>query len=168
MRSIPPGAQTGALVQPVHTCQNDLRMSTAQQTMAFKNEVVSDADIDRYNIPFQKGDGRWWTRDAENDYYLWGGLSGNQSFDTEKQGKFYLYADGELHLIIVSLAKDSEQREGDTFIRKWQHVLRIVPDPRDSQEERHLIGILKAALLVYQYDGQDDGFHKAVSVHIAF
>ncbi|MFM1800044.1 MAG: hypothetical protein RLZZ117_2322, partial [Cyanobacteriota bacterium] len=54
--------------------------------MAFTNEVVSDADIDRYDLPFQKGEGRWWTRDAERDYYLWGGLSGNPAYGTELEG----------------------------------------------------------------------------------
>ncbi len=41
--------------------------------MAFVNEVVSDEDIARYNLPFKPGAGRYWTRDKENDCYLWGG-----------------------------------------------------------------------------------------------
>ena len=43
--------------------------------MAFVNEVVSDEDIARYNLPFKPGAGRYWTRDKENDCYLWGGIS---------------------------------------------------------------------------------------------
>jgi len=42
--------------------------------MTFVNEVVSDEDIDRYGLPFEKGSGRYWTRDAERDFYLWGGM----------------------------------------------------------------------------------------------
>ena len=31
--------------------------------MAFVNEVVSDEDIAKYNLPFKPGAGRYWTRD---------------------------------------------------------------------------------------------------------
>jgi hypothetical protein len=143
-------------------------MSSAEQAMAFKNEVASDADIDRYDLPYQKGDGRWWTRDAERDYYLRGGLYGNPAFGTDTEGNFYLYVDGELHLIIISLADDSEQRSGDTFFRKWQDIIHIVPQPIDAQHRSHLVEILRDALLVYGYDGQDDGWIKKVSVSTAF
>jgi hypothetical protein len=64
--------------------------------MAFVNEVVSDADIDKYGLPFKKGSGRYWTRDAEKDMYLWGGKGGNPSFGEEIQGRFRLYLDHKL------------------------------------------------------------------------
>lgn len=65
--------------------------STARCRMAFRNEVVSDDDIDRYNLPFPKGGGRWWTRDAERDYYLWGGITGNPAYESQEYGVFSLY-----------------------------------------------------------------------------
>ncbi len=136
--------------------------------MAFKNEVVSDADIDRYNLPFQKGDGRWWTRDADRDYYLWGGLYGIPAFGSEVEGKFYLYVDRQVHLISISLAEDSERMSGKTFLRKWQVITQIVPEIIDSDQKRHLAEVLKEALLVYGFDGQDDGWLDDVDVHFAF
>ncbi|MFN9623992.1 MAG: hypothetical protein ACK587_14365 [Cyanobacteriota bacterium] len=168
MRAIPSGADPATSAPPLQTCQTVSRMSSAPQTMTFKNEVVSDADIDRYNLPFHKGDGRWWTRDAERDYYLWGGLSGNPAFDTEQEGRFYLYVDGEIHLIFLSLAEGSEKMQGNTFIRKWARVLRIIPDPSDIQHETRLIGVLKDALLAYGYDGENDGWCKDISIKISF
>ncbi len=61
--------------------------------MAFVNEVVSDADIDKYGLPFKKGSGRYWTRDADRDMYLWGGKGGNPAFGEDIVGYsicFYL------------------------------------------------------------------------------
>ncbi len=114
--------------------------------MTFKNEVVSDADIDRYNLPFHKGDGRWWTRDAERDYYLWGGLSGNPAFDTEQEGRFYLYVDGEIHGFILRPGKFSESLKTIPYLMCWDRILRIIPEPESVQQQQHLLSILKEAL----------------------
>ncbi len=136
--------------------------------MAFKNEVVSDADIDRYNLPFQKGDGRWWTRDAERDYYLWGGLSGNPAYGTEQVGKFYLYFDGRIHLIVIALDKLLTGVSHSSYSRYWRAVERIVPDPIDLSHEASLLDVLKEALQVYGFDGQDDGFAKDKNIRFGF
>jgi hypothetical protein len=149
-------------------CQTTSWTSSQAQTMTFKNEVVSDADIDRYNLPFHKGDGRWWTRDAEHDYYLWGGLSGNPAFGTDQEGKFYLYADGNLYFVIIQVREDTSEGKDSHFIRKWEEVTRIVPEPRDDIQRIYLEKIIKSALIVYGIDGQDDGWSKKVVVLFGF
>jgi hypothetical protein len=143
-------------------------MSSAHQTMAFKNEVVSDEDIDRYNLPFPKGGGRWWTRDAERDYYLWGGLSGNLAFDDVQEGWFYLYVDGTTYWIKLLPGKGSESLRDSPYIIKWNSVARIEPNVSESDKYLKLISILKEALVVYGFEGQDDDWVKNPKVVIGF
>ncbi len=136
--------------------------------MAFTNEVVSDADIDRYDLPFQKGEGRWWTRDAERDYYLWGGLSGNPAYGTELEGKFYLYVDGEIHLFILLLGQPAVQVGRQSCFRVWAAISRIVPELPTLIQEEKLVEILKEALQTYGIDGQDDAWTNDVKVEFRF
>jgi hypothetical protein len=163
-----PSAASGTPCPPAWRCQTSTRMSSAVQTMAFKNEVVSDADIDRYNLPFQKGDGRWWTRDAARDYYLWGGLSGNPAYGTEQEGRFYLYVDGNVHFIIVFLTENLNNVEDFPRTRNWQEIARIVPEPDDFRHKARLGKIIKEALNAYGYDGQNDDCSKDVRVVFGF
>jgi hypothetical protein len=136
--------------------------------MAFKNEVVSDADIDRYNLPFQKGDGRWWTRDAERDFYLWGGISGNPAYGEEQEGRFYLYFKQQLHLVIIQTERADSKINPSSHDRKWESISRIIPDPLDETEERNLLSVLKEALFAYGFDGQDDAWSAHSEVQFDF
>ena len=144
--------------QTPHLCQTVPSMSPAPQTMAFNNEVVSDADIDRYNLPFQKGDGRWWTRDAERDYYLWGGISGNLAYDTVERGRFYLYTEGEIHGFILRPGKFSASLKEIPYIVCWDGISRIIPEPNSDQQEKQLIDILKEALIEYGLHGEKNAW----------
>jgi hypothetical protein len=150
-----PSAASGTPCPPAWRCQTESRMSSAVQTMAFKNEVVSDADIDRYNLPFQKGDGRWWTRDAERDYYLWGGLSGNPAYGTEQEGWFYLYVEGQLYTFLLLPGEFSPSLKAIPYVVCWEQVLRILPDPTSLQHEKWLLSILKEALTEYGLNGEN-------------
>ena len=129
-------------------------MTTALQTMAFNNEVVSDADIDRYNLPFQKGGLRWWTRDAERDYYLWGGLSGNPAFDDVLEGWFYLYVDGFTYTFFLKPGKFSNSLKDIPYIVVWDCILRIIPEVDSSENYRRLVLLLKEALTKYGLYGE--------------
>jgi hypothetical protein len=149
-----PSAASGTPCPPAWRCQTEPRMSSAVQTMAFKNEVVSDADIDRYNLPFQKGDGRWWTRDAERDYYLWGGLSGNPAYGTEQEGRFYLYVDGAVYGFILEPGEFSASLKTIPYIVCWEQILRIFPHLISPQKEYQLVTILKEALTEYGLYGE--------------
>ena len=135
------------------------------RAMAFKNEVVSDEDIERYNLPFPKGEGRWWTRDAERDYYLWGGLVGNLAFDSEQEGLFYLYADGTLYDVNIQPAEDRKDNITGEFIICWDKIAEITPEPENQTE---IIAILKSALRSFGHDGRRNIFHPSFRVEFGF
>lgn len=136
--------------------------------MSFKNEVASDEDIDRYNLPFPKGGGRWWTRDAERDYYLWGGLSGNLAFDDMQEGRFFLYVKGKTYWVKLLQGKGSESLRESPYIIKWDSLARIEPTISEPDKYAQITGILKEALIVYGYEGQDDNWVKNAKVVIDF
>jgi hypothetical protein len=136
--------------------------------MAFKNEEVSAADIDRYNLPFQKGSGRWWTRDAERDYYLWGGLSGNPAFGIEQVGKFQLYVNGETYEFVLQPAESSPSLKDKTYFVHWEQVIRISPEPDSSLRKQVLISILKEALVEYGYSGEYSRWADSAQVVFSF
>lgn len=136
--------------------------------MAFKNEVVSDEDIDRYNLPFPKGEGRWWTRDAERDYYLWGGLVGNPAYDEMKEGRFYLYKDNTIHWIKLLPGTRSKSLKELPYTITWEAIIRITPEITDRNKYSQLIEILKEALTAYGYEGEDNGWIKEAKVVFGF
>ncbi|MBM5816102.1 MAG: hypothetical protein FJ083_05800 [Cyanobacteria bacterium K_Offshore_surface_m2_239] len=136
--------------------------------MAFKNEVVSDADIDRYKLPFQKGEGRWWTRDAERDYYLWGGLSGNPAYDTEQRGWFYLYINKEIHTFLIQPGMFSQSLKDNPYIVRWKHLLRIIPDPTSADNQEFLVSVLKEALSIYGLQGEQRKWPISIQVYFDF
>jgi hypothetical protein len=123
--------------------------------MAFKNEVVSDDDIDRYQLPFTKGEGRWWTRDAERDYYLWGGLSGNRAFDDTREGRFYLYVDETLYFFLLCPGSNSKSLKENPYIVQWKSILYAEPEISEANSFRTIVGILKEALLVFGLHGEN-------------
>ncbi len=136
--------------------------------MTFKNEVVSDADIDRYNLPFHKGDGRWWTRDAEHDYYLWGGLSGNPAFGTDQEGWFYLHVDGIVYTFLMLPGEFSASLRDCPYTVSWEEILRITPDPDSSPHKQQLVSILKEALIEYGLYGEKTKWPAEVKVSFNF
>jgi len=143
-------------------------MSSAHLTMAFKNEVVTDEDIDRYNLPFSKGGGRWWTRDAERDYYLWGGLVGNPAYDDVQEGRFFLYVEGTTYWVKLLPGKGSQSLRESPYIIKWDSVTRIEPAVSETKKYSQILSILKEALTAYGYEGQDDDWVKDPKVVISF
>ena len=148
--------------------QTGIQMATAHSSMAFKNEVVSDADIDRYKLPFPKGEGRWWTRDAERDYYLWGGLVGNLAYDDMKEGRFLLYLNGPIFWVKILPGIWSESLTASPYLVSWETIARIEPQVSDSRTYSHLVSALKEALLAYGYEGQDDNWIKDIKVSFGF
>jgi hypothetical protein len=136
--------------------------------MPFKNEVVSDEDIDRYNLPFPKGEGRWWTRDAERDYYLWGGRVGNPAYDDMQEGRFRLYVNGTVYLIRITPGEGSTDLYESPFIINWESIAGIQPNTASKEELDRIIQVLKEALIIYGYEGQDDNWVENAKVLIGF
>ena len=124
--------------------------------VAFVNEVVSDADIDAYGLPFEKGKGHWWTRDKERDLYLWGGRGGNPLWDEEIQGRFHLFISGSSLRLAISLGRWSHNWHVKPYHIVWDQLLWIDPPDMGGLERKHVISVLKEALLAYGRDGWEN------------
>ncbi|MCS5698254.1 hypothetical protein NZK32_04255, partial [Cyanobium sp. FGCU-52] len=124
--------------------------------MPFVNEVVSDEDIDRYGLPFEKGSGRYWTRDAERDFYLWGGKVGNPAFGIEFEGQFHLYAYGVDVLICLEPGAGSSRLSDRPFIVRWSRLKSISPSNCHGLGVNEALLIMKEALNVYGRNGRSD------------
>jgi hypothetical protein len=123
--------------------------------MAFVNEVVSEEDIARYNLPFKPGDGRYWTRDKEQDCYLWGGIVENYSREYIPEGRFWLYIRGKLLDISLNLETvySTSLVTPSTII--WKQVSHIQPMDLDGLDIHEVLSVLRDALRVFGLDGED-------------
>jgi len=122
--------------------------------MAFVNEVVSDEDIAKYNLPFKPGDGRYWTRDRERDCYLWGGIIENFARDYVPEGRFWLYLQGtclDVSLNVKILTRGSREKPSQII---WEEVAHIQPSNLAGVDEKDFLSVLKEALLVFGRDGE--------------
>jgi len=124
--------------------------------VAFVNEVVSDADIDAYGLPFEKGKGHWWTRDKERDLYLWGGRGGNPLWDEEILGRFNLYIAGFKLRLAISLGQWSRDWNAKPYRISWDQLLWIEPPDLGGLGREHVIAVLKEALIAYGRDGWEN------------
>lgn len=128
--------------------------------MAFVNEVVSDEDIVKYNLPFKPGAGRYWTRDRERDCYLWGGIVENYARDYIPEGRFWFYLRGvclDVSLNVATLVRGSREVSSQVV---WKEVSHIQPSNLGGLDDNEFKSILKEALLVFGYDGES---HQVVS-----
>jgi len=124
--------------------------------MPFVNEVVSDDDIDRYNLPFAKGGGQWWTRDQERDLYLWGGESDNPARDEDIVGRFNFYIHG-IHLkITLELGEWSKDWDAKPYVVAWNRLISVYPQDFGGLSKEMVIGLLKEALVSYGRDGWEN------------
>ncbi|WP_216922693.1 hypothetical protein [Synechococcus sp. CCAP 1479/9] len=123
--------------------------------MGFVNEVVSDEDIARYNLPFKPGDGRYWTRDRELDCYLWGGIIENFSREYIPEGRFWLFMrdtmlDISLNVEIVSIGS---QVNAPKIV--WKEVSHIQPSDLGGLDMHEVLSVLRSALAVFGLDGEE-------------
>ncbi|KEF42018.1 MAG: hypothetical protein ER33_08470 [Cyanobium sp. CACIAM 14] len=126
--------------------------------MAFVNEVVSDEDIARYNLPFKPGAGRYWTRDKENDCYLWGGIVESYARDYVSEGQFWLYLHGKLLDVSLNLGHGSISLREKPFYIVWKEVSHVQPYDLGGLDRSEFFSVLKQALLVFGYDGEENRF----------
>jgi hypothetical protein len=136
--------------------------------MAFVNEVVSDEDIDRYGLPFKKGSGRYWTRDAERDYYLWGGIGGNTALGEDILGRFHLWISNRLIRVILQPGAGSNSYSESPYNIVWDSVLYIDHAAMNGLIFDQFIGVLKEALSIYGEDGEENSFAKNLAITFKF
>lgn len=135
--------------------------------MGFVNEVVSDEDIERYRLPFKKGGGRYWTRDADRDYYLWGGKKGNPAHGEDIEGHFHLYMQGSSFEIALQPGKGSRKYSDSPYVIAWESLVWINPAP-GAEKFASLLTILKESLMVYGDDGRLNAFASPYIVRFDF
>lgn len=124
--------------------------------MPFVNEVVSDADIDRYDLPFEKGSGRYWTRDAERDFYLWGGKVGNPAFGMEFEGQFHLFVNGIELFVCLEPGEGSFRLADRPYVIRWHQVKAVSPSNWHGLDRAWVLGVLRESLGVYGRTGRND------------
>ena len=122
--------------------------------MAFVNEVVSDEDIVKYNLPFKPGAGRYWTRDREQDCYLWGGIIENFARDYVPEGRFWFYLRGTCLDVSLNVKILSRGSRGKPSQIVWEEVSHIYPWNFVGVDEKEFLSVLKEALLVFGRDGE--------------
>ncbi len=123
--------------------------------MAFVNEVVSDEDIARYSLPFKPGDGRYWTRDREQDCYLWGGIVENYSREYIPEGRFWLYLRSKLLDISLNLEAGCSGSLGIPSVIVWKEVSHIQPIDLGGLDIHEVLSVLRDALRVFGVDGEE-------------
>ncbi len=126
--------------------------------MGFVNEVVSDEDIVRYNLPFALGSGRYWTRDKERDCYLWGGILESYSRGLDPEGRFWLFLYGRLLDVSLNLDAISSSFKESPFRIVWKEVSDVQPYDLGGLEREVVFAALKDALQVFGYDGEKNLF----------
>jgi hypothetical protein len=136
--------------------------------VAFVNEVVSDADIDAYGLPFEKGKGHWWTRDQERDLYLWGGEFGNPAWGDEVEGRFCLFIDGRTLRLALSFGLWSKNWHVKPYIVTWDRLLWIDPPDCCGIDRSRVIDFLKESLVAYGRDGRENRNTPDRIVHFGF
>lgn len=126
--------------------------------MTFVNEIASDADIDKYGLPFPKGSGRYWTRDKERDMYLWGGKVGNPAFGEEIEGVFELYIGGVTISVRLQPGMGSRSYSEVPYQIEWLEAKILAPKTLDRHDQDKALTILKEALVAYGEDGRDNKY----------
>lgn len=136
--------------------------------MAFVNEVVSDEDIVKYDLPFKPGAGRYWTRDKDRDCYLWGGIVESFARDYIPEGRFWFYLRGtclDVSLNVADLARVSRKTPPQIV---WTEISHIQPWNLGGLDENEFQSVLKEALLVFGYDGENNQLGSGAIVTFQF
>jgi hypothetical protein len=136
--------------------------------MAFVNEVVSDEDIVRYKLPFKPGAGRCWTRDKENDCYLWGGISAGYARGYQPRGEFHFYLRGVLLDVSVEISQNDQEFFEDPDAVNWRRVQLIRPLDLGGLAYVEVVEKLRQALLAFGTEGRVGTSTSADKVRIEF
>ncbi|MCP9861156.1 MULTISPECIES: hypothetical protein [unclassified Cyanobium] len=126
--------------------------------MAFVNEVVSDEDIVKYDLPFAPSSKCYWTRDFVRDLFLWGEISEDPARGYPPEGRFVLSMEDRLLSFVLSLGDRSTSFRDDPYRIVWKAIVCVKPDNFGGLDPATAISILKEALCCYGYDGRRNSF----------
>jgi hypothetical protein len=136
--------------------------------MAFVNEVVSDADIDKYGLPFPKGGGLYWTRDSRRDIFLWGGLVGNPAHGDEIKGRFHLCIKGDTLDFVLRPGRGSLEFSDVPYVVNWDYIENVNPSDMCGLDRDFGLSVLREALTCYGRNGGSNRFTPVISVVFGF
>ena len=126
--------------------------------MTFVNTEVSETDIARYKLPFPVGRSNYWTRDAERDCYLWGGLGGNPAFGEDFIGKFNFYLAGNLFEVVLLPGEGSRSYSESPYVIYWKKILSVRVLSGDTADWNSAIPLFKEALVAFGEDGEKNKY----------
>jgi hypothetical protein len=126
--------------------------------MAFVNEVVSDEDIAKYNLPFSPGTKCYWTRDLKRDIYLWGVIIRDNARGYDPEGRFDLFIRNSRLSIALGLGEGSVSFRDNPYKIVWNSITRVQPSDFAGIDVSEVIATLKEALICYGYDGRRNLF----------
>jgi hypothetical protein len=136
--------------------------------MPFVNQIASDEDIVKYHLPFDRRSDFYWTRDAERNFYLWGGYYGNPAHGEDIEGRFHLYLDGTDLYFVLRPGPGSVEFSETPYIVGWQSIVYMKPSDLDASYKRKAIKALKDALTAYGRNGRDNKYTKDIQVKFDF
>jgi hypothetical protein len=126
--------------------------------MAFVNEVVSDEDIAKYNLPFAPGSKCYWTKDSARSLYLWGEISENPAREYPSEGRFSLLLQSRLLVFVLRRGDGSTSFRDDPYRIVWKEIMRVQPADFAGFNPQLVILRLKEALSCFGYDGRRNAF----------
>jgi hypothetical protein len=154
-----PGRLLHGHVASPDQCSRPFPTKTLEGTqMTFVNEVVSDEDIAKYNLPFVPNTKCYWTRDKERDYYLWGEISANYAMGYDPEGRFHLFVKGRHLSLFLSLGDGSQSLKEVPYRITWKSIMRVQPSDFAGLDPQEVICVLKEALSCFGYDGRRNVF----------
>jgi hypothetical protein len=90
------------------------------------------------------------------------------AYDTEQEGRFYLYTEGEVHGFILQPGEFSSSSKDKPYIVCWERLSHIIPEPNSDQQKEQLIDILKEALIEYGLYGKKNAWPIETQVKFNF
>lgn len=126
--------------------------------MAFVNEVVSDEDIVKYNLPFALSSKCYWTRDFARNLFLWGEISEDPARGYLPEGRFSLFLESRLLTFVLRRGDGSTSFRDDPYRIVWKEIMRVQPADFAGLDSQLVILCLKEALSCFGYDGRRNIF----------
>lgn len=136
--------------------------------MPFINQIISDEDIEKYRLPFERNGEFYWTRDLERNYYLWGGYHGNPAHGEDIEGRFHLYLDGAELYFALRPGPGSVEFSETPYTVAWESIEYMKPSSLEALHKRKAIEVIKEALTVYGRNGRDNKYTRNIQVKFDF
>jgi hypothetical protein len=110
----------------------------------------------------------YWTRDAERDVYLWGGLSGNPAHGEDINGEFYFHIDGQTLYFVIRPSAGSIKFSESPYRIVWASITYVKPSNYGGLHKDRVIALLKDALTAYGRNGRENKYTPCRTISFGF